>query len=70
MRSAGGLNLVFAPRGTEGYDDLSCSEITYEVFGFEMRAADLEDILRSKAASNRPQDQQDVIILREMLKRH
>jgi len=29
----------------------------------------LEDILRSKLASNRPQDQQDVIVLKEMLKR-
>jgi hypothetical protein len=26
-------------------------------------------ILRSKLASNRPQDQQDVIVLKEMLKR-
>jgi hypothetical protein len=36
----------------------------------EVDAASLEDILRSKLASNRPQDQQDVIVvLKEMLKR-
>jgi len=32
-------------------------------------AASLKGILRSKLASNRPQDQQDAIILTEMLKR-
>jgi len=35
----------------------------------EVRAADLEDILRSKSASNRPQNQQDVILIKQMLKR-
>jgi hypothetical protein len=43
--------------------------LTYQAFGIELRAASLKDILRSKRASNRPQDQQDVIILTEMLKR-
>jgi len=38
-------------------------------FGVEVRAAGLEDILRSKQASSRPQDRQEVIVLREMLKR-
>jgi hypothetical protein len=66
---AGRLDLIFRPCGTEGYDDLARSALTYEVFGVEVHAASLEDILRSKLASNRPQDQQDVIILREMLKR-
>jgi hypothetical protein len=40
-----------------------------EVFGVEVRAACLKDILRSKLTSNRPQDQQDVIVLKEMLNR-
>jgi len=52
-----------------GFDDLAASAITYEAFGVEVRAASLEDILRSKRASDRPQDRQDVIIPREMLKR-
>lgn len=43
---------------------------TLQVFGFDVRAASLKDILRSKEASSRPQDQQDVIVLREMLKRY
>jgi hypothetical protein len=65
----GRLDLIFQPSGTTGYDDLARSAITYQAFGIELRAASLEDILRSKLASNRPQDQQDVIVLTEMLKR-
>jgi hypothetical protein len=69
VTNAGRLDLIFKPSGTQGYDDLARSAITYEVFGVEVRAASLRDILRSKLASNRPQDQQDVIILKAMLKR-
>ena len=59
------------PRASRYRDmnDLVRSAVTYEVFGVEVRAACLEDILRSKLTSNRPQDQQDVIVLKEMLKR-
>jgi len=66
---AGRLDLIFKPSGTQGYDDLAKSAVIYHVFGIELRAASLKDILRSKLASNRPQDQQDVVILTEMLKR-
>jgi hypothetical protein len=50
-----------AGRRTQGYEDLAKSALTYQTFGIELRAASLKDILRSKRASNRPQDQQDVI---------
>jgi hypothetical protein len=66
---AGRLDVIFKPSGTQGYDDLARSAVSYQAFGIELRAASLEDILRSKLASNRAQDQQDVIILTEMLKR-
>jgi len=69
VTESGRLDVIFQPSGTEGYDDLIASAITYEVFGVEVPAASLADILRSKRASNRPQDQQDVLILMEMLKR-
>ena len=69
VTDAGRLDLIFKPSGTDGYDDLVRSALRYEVFGVEVDAASLEDILRSKLASNRPQDQQDVIVLKEMLKR-
>ena len=69
VTDAGRLDLIFKPSGTQGYDDLNKSALTYEVFGVEIHAASLKDILRTKLASNRPQDQEDVRILREMLKR-
>jgi hypothetical protein len=43
--------------------------VTFDVFGLRVRAASLGDILRSKRASKRPQDQQDAVILEQMLKR-
>jgi len=69
VTDAGRLDLIFKPSGTDGYDDLERSALTYKVFGVKVRAASLKDILRSKLASNRPQDQQDAIVLTEMLKR-
>ena len=69
VTDAGRLDLIFKPSGTEGYEDLERSALTFEVFGVEVRAASLADILRSKRASNRPQDLQDVLLITEMLKR-
>jgi hypothetical protein len=69
VTDGGRLDLVYTPSGTEGFDDLARSAITFKVFGIEVLAASLKDILRSKSASNRPQDQQDVITIREMLRR-
>jgi hypothetical protein len=69
ITSAGRLDIIFEPSGTGGYDDLAASAVAYEAFGLEVRAASLQDILRSKLASNRPQDQQDAIVLAELLKR-
>lgn len=69
VTDAGRLDLIFKPSGTQGYEDLARTAVTYEIFGAEVRAASLKDILRSKLASNRPQDQQDAVLLKEMPKR-
>lgn len=69
VTDAGRLDVVFKPSGTQGYDDLARCALTYEVFGVQVQAASLQDILRAKRASNRPQDQQEVILIKEMLKR-
>jgi len=66
---AGRVDIIFEPSGTRGFEDLARSAVTFQVFGIDVRAASLADILRSKEASGRPQDQQDVIVLREMLSR-
>jgi hypothetical protein len=69
VTSAGRLDLAFTPSGTEGYDDLARNALRYEAFGVHIQAANLEDIIRSKEASDRPQDRQDVLVMREMLRR-
>ena len=66
---AGRLDIVFRPSGTGGYEDLSAGAVRFDVFGVELLAAGLRDIIRSKEAADRPQDRQDVLILREMLRR-
>lgn len=67
--SAGGLYLEFFPAGTVGYDDLLFGAVRYEAFGVDLECASLADIIRSKEASDRPQDRQDVLVMREMLRR-
>lgn len=66
---AGRLGVAFVPAGTGGFADLARSAVRFEVFGVELLAASLPDILRSKEAADRPQDRQDVVVLREMLRR-
>lgn len=68
VTDAGRLDIAFRPSGTDGYDDLARNAITFEVFGTTLQAASLEDIIRSKEAADRPQDRQDVVVLREMLR--
>lgn len=69
VTSAGRLDLAFQPSGTRGYDDLARGAVRFDVYGVELLAARLEDIIRSKEAAGRPQDRQDVLVMREMLKR-
>jgi hypothetical protein len=66
---AGRLDLAFQPAGTTGFTDLAPQAVRFEVYGHQLLAARLEDIIRSKEAANRPQDRQDVEVMREMLKR-
>ncbi len=67
--SAGRLDLVFGPAGTAGYEDLAGKAVRFEVYGAPLLAARLEDLIRSKEAADRPQDRQDVLVMREMLRR-
>jgi hypothetical protein len=69
VTGAGRLDVAFRPSGTEGYDDLVRNAIKFEVFGVTLVASSLEDILRSKQAAGRPQDRQDIVILRQMIAR-
>lgn len=69
VTDAGRVDIVFEPSGTGGYDDLANSAISFKVFEVEIQAASLTDILRSKEATDRPQDRQDAVVLREMLRK-
>lgn len=69
VTEAGRLDVAFAPAGTEGYDELARGAVRFEVYGGELLAARLEDIIKSKEAAGRPQDRQDVVVMREMLRR-
>lgn len=68
VTSAGRLDVAFAPSGTTGYEDLARDAVRFAVYGVDLLAARLEDIIRSKEAAGGPQDRQDVIVMREMLK--
>lgn len=67
--SAGRIEIVFQPTGTEGYEDMKKSALRYDVFGVRLYAAALPDIVRSKKATGRPQDLQDVTVMLAMLRR-
>jgi len=67
--AAGRVDVAFRPSGTLGYDDLVRDAVRFETFGVELIAASLRDIVRSKEAADRPQDRQDVLVMREMLRR-
>jgi hypothetical protein len=69
VTAAGRIDVAFRPAGTRGYDDLSEHAVHFDVFGADVEAARLEDILRSKVAADRPKDRQDAVIIREMLRR-
>jgi hypothetical protein len=67
--SAGRLDVAFTPSGTTGYADLIRDAVTFDVFVVQRHAASLAAIIRSKEAADRPQDRQDVLVLREMLRK-
>jgi hypothetical protein len=67
--SAGRLDIVFEPAGTGGYEDLRKNAIKFQAFGIDLHAASLRDIVRSKKAADRPQDRQDVVVMKAMLRR-
>ena len=68
VTAAGRLDIAFVPSGTEGFDDLVGDAVRFDVYGVELLVASLNDIVRSKEAADRPQDRQDVVIIREMLR--
>ena len=64
----GPLDLLFAPAGTRGFDDLRRDAAETEVAGgLSVLVASLRDVIRMKEASNRPKDQAQLPALRQTL---
>ena len=57
---AGQLDLMTSPAGSSGYNRLRANAARYEVGGFLVKVAAIEDLLRMKAASGRPKDLADI----------
>jgi hypothetical protein len=68
VTNAGRLDIAFQPAGTKGYEDLAKDAERFEAFGVQFLAASLDDIIRSKAATGRAKDEDDVVILRALKK--
>lgn len=66
VTSAGRLDIAFEPAGTKGYDDLARGAERFKAFGVRFLAASLDDIIRSKEATGRAKDEDDVLILRAL----
>lgn len=52
----GWLDLLGTPAGTSGYEDLARTADTFDVFGYRVLVASLEDLIRMKRAAGRPKD--------------
>ena len=66
VTTAGRLDIAFLPAGTDGYEDLAKGAERFEAFGVRFLAASLDDIIRSKEATGRVKDEEDVVILRAL----
>ena len=66
VTNAGRLDIAFLPAGTKGYEDLARDAERFEAFGVRFLAASLDDIIRSKEATGRSKDEDDVVILKAL----
>ncbi|HKO16155.1 MAG TPA: hypothetical protein VJU87_07945 [Gemmatimonadaceae bacterium] len=66
VTNAGRLDIAFVPAGTTWYDDLIDGADRFEAFGVEFLAASLDDIIRSKEATGRAKDEDDLVLLRAL----
>lgn len=63
----GDLDISFTPAGTNGYSSLRGEATTFTFRGVTLQLASLADIVRSKAAADRPKDHRALPVLRELL---
>ncbi len=63
----GDLDISFTPAGTTGYAGLAAEAEPFTFRGVTVQLASLADIVRSKAAADRPKDHRALPVLRELL---
>jgi hypothetical protein len=54
--SAGSVDCLGTPAGVDGFDELARSAVTFDVDGFSVLVASLEDLIRMRRAAGRPKD--------------
>jgi len=52
----GWIDILATPAGTEGYDDLARTAETFQLFGYRVLIAAVDDLIRMKRAVGRPKD--------------
>ena len=52
----GWLDLLGTPSGTSGFDDLVRTADAFDLFGYRVLVASIEDLIRMKRAAGRPKD--------------
>jgi hypothetical protein len=52
----GWLDLLGTPAGTTGYEDLARTATRFDLFGYRVLVASVEDLIRMKRAAGRPKD--------------
>jgi predicted nucleotidyltransferase len=57
---AGRLDLLTAPAGFRGYERLRANAARYDIGGFLVKVAEIEDLISMKAAAGRPKDLADI----------
>jgi hypothetical protein len=52
----GWLDILATPAGTSGYDDLARTADAFELFGYRVLVASVDDLIRMERAAGRPKD--------------